>query len=363
MDMQGYFTPKGMALSAKLLTGAALTISRVVAGSGQTQTTATALSGPCQTLAVNSPTRSGNTAVIPATLAAAGTSKSYTLTELGVYAKGPDEGEILYKVYKLSQPVNIVAGGSMVLQFYLEEPVSQDLEVAVTCSPAGLVTEAMFTPVQERVLRTAVPTRTVTVQAADLPAYISGLPRLLAENLRIYVSGMLADRLYIEDFYGGGTLSFYPESAGSAVFQKPVVMKRCMVPVLFSGVCFQEPAGLGNYEAMLSATYGGGVTVSNCEFSGLAEGRGSALEAGYGSVMYVNGLKASNHTAVAVAASGGLLAVSCNAAGDVHDNVRGAYAYYGGIILLVGSATPSTLGGSANVNSGGIIAGTDGKLL
>lgn len=187
--MQGYFTPKGMALSAKLLAGAALTVSRVVAGSGQTQAAATALSDPRQTLAVNSPTHSGNTAAIPATLAAASASESYTLTELGVYANDPDEGEILYKLYQLSEPVDITAGSSMVLRFYLEETVSQDPDVAVICSPAGLVTEEAFNPVQERVLQTAAPTRTVTVQAADLPAYISGLPRLLAENLRIYVSG------------------------------------------------------------------------------------------------------------------------------------------------------------------------------
>ncbi len=110
--MQGYFTTKGLALSAKLLTGDTLSISRVVAGSGQTQTTAAALSGPCQTLAVNAPTHSGDTATIPATLAAASASGSYNLTELGVYANDSDEGEILYKIYKLSKPVSITAGSS-----------------------------------------------------------------------------------------------------------------------------------------------------------------------------------------------------------------------------------------------------------
>lgn len=361
--MQGYFTPKGMALSAKLLTGTALTISRVVAGSGQTQTTAASLSGPCQTLEVNSPTRSGNTAVLPATLAAASASKSYTLTELGVYAKDPDEGEILYKIYKLSQPVNIAAGSSMVLRFYLEEAVSQDLDVAVTCSPAGLVTEEMFTPVQERVLRTGTPTRTVAVQAADLPAYISGLPKLLSENLRIAVSGTLTSTLRISDFYGGGSLLLYPESGESAAFQKPVIVRKCMVPVTFSGLSFQEQAGLVNYEAMLSAVYGASIAVTNCVFSGLAAGNGAAIEVGYGSVLEVSGLKADHYAAVVIAQAGGIATVSCSSAADVHDNVRGAFVYMGGIIQLVGSATPSTLGGVANSNSGGLIVGTNGQPI
>lgn len=136
-----------------------------------------------------------------------------------------------------------------------------------------------------------------------------------------------------------------------------------MVPVLFSGFRFEEPEGLGNYEPMLSATQGGSVTVSACEFSGLAAGAGAAFEAGYGNTMYVSGLKASHHAAVAVAQPGGILSVSCNAAGDVHDNTRGAFVYMGGIILLAGSATPGTLGGSTNANSGGLIVGTNGQPL
>ena len=37
--------------------------------------------------------------------------------------------------------------------------------------------------------------------------------------------------------------------------------------------------------------------------------------------------------------------------------------YMGGIIQLVGSATPSTLGGVANSNSGGLIVGTNGQPI
>ena len=73
MDIQGYFTAKGLALSAKLLSGATLHVTRVAAGSGNTAKPASAAVLPQirQTLAVNTPSHRGNTAVIPATLVAA----------------------------------------------------------------------------------------------------------------------------------------------------------------------------------------------------------------------------------------------------------------------------------------------------
>lgn len=119
-----------------------------MAGSGKTgePLIATSLPQVRQKLAVNTPTHNGNTAVIPATLAAAAAEEDYTLTELGVYASDPDKGEILYKVYKLSAPVAIAAGSQMVLRFYLEETVSQDVDITVVCSPAGLITEEDFAP-------------------------------------------------------------------------------------------------------------------------------------------------------------------------------------------------------------------------
>ena len=201
MDMQGYFTTKGLALSAKLAAGSVLTISRVVAGSGKTQTTAAALPGPCQTLAVNSPTQSGNTATIPATLAAASASGSYTLTELGVYANDPDEGEILYKISKLSNPVIITAGSQTVLRFYLEETVSEDLNVAVSCSPAGLITEEKFSHVRDKVMATNRMTAvTRTLATGELQAFLDSLPRLLTGNVTVNVSGTLTEALSLHNF-------------------------------------------------------------------------------------------------------------------------------------------------------------------
>lgn len=363
MELRGYFTSKGIALSAKLLTGKTLEITRVAAGNGWTQENASALSQQKQELAVSPPSRQDVTVSIPAVLVAAQAPAEYSLTELGIYARDPEEGEILYKIYRLEEPVRITPTSRMVLRFYLEETVSQEVGVSVTCSPAGLVTEKDFAPVRERVLTNEPVLQTVSVKAEDLQAYVNGLPRFLTKHINICVSGELESTLWINNFFGSGSLSIYSEETDRAVFRRPVNIRQCGMPVSFGNLHFIEPEGLGNYEAMLSATYSGYIYVKNCEFSGLANGRGTAIEAGNGSVMDVVGLKASNHAAVAIAESGAVMTVSCAAGEDVHDNVRGAFTYCGGVILLVGDATPATLGGAFNSKSGGIIAAANGTLL
>ena len=97
MNIQGTYTNKGLALTAKTAVGACLRVTRVVGGSGYTADipNAAALSEIRQTLAVGEARCAGSTAVLPVTLAAVGFESSYTLTELGVYAKDPNEVEIL----------------------------------------------------------------------------------------------------------------------------------------------------------------------------------------------------------------------------------------------------------------------------
>lgn len=141
MNIQGIYTSKGLALTAKTSAGACLRVTRVVGGSGHTTDipNAAALSEIRQTLAVGEARCAGNTAVLPVTLAAMELEDSYTLTELGIYAEDPDEGEILYCVYRLDEPVTIQAGSDTVLRFYLRQTVSEDGGAMVLCSPAAAV--------------------------------------------------------------------------------------------------------------------------------------------------------------------------------------------------------------------------------
>lgn len=357
--MQGYFTTKGLALSAKLAAGSVLTISRVVAGSGQTQRTAAALFGPCQTLAVNSPTQSGDTATIPATLAAADASGSYTLTELGVYANDPDEGEILYKIYRLSQPVDIVAGSSMVVRFYLEETVSEDLNVTVACSPAGLITEEDFLPVRNALQATATPTRQVTLNIDGLQAYLDGLPRLLTEYLEITVSGTLTSPLTIAGFYGPGRLRIQ-SGADGAVFRCKVSVDGCSAMVVLWGLQFEEPEDIGSNDGVLYATFDDFLWLSNCTFTGREGGTAKAIRADYRCMVATDNIGISGFSCAVLSGRTAIVAVNGPASG-FSGNTTGAHVFRGGVILLSGGVD-ELLGGSANIKAGGFIVKENGTL-
>ena len=141
MELLGYFTEKGAALSTKLLTGTALTITRVAAGDGETALSAAALERECQTLAVSAMRRSGTTVVLPATLMAALAGENYTAREVGVYARDPEEGEILYRLYRLNPAAPVTAGGTLVLRLELAETVSEAAQVTVEGTAVGLLTQ------------------------------------------------------------------------------------------------------------------------------------------------------------------------------------------------------------------------------
>lgn len=358
--MQGYFTTKGLALSAKLLTGDTLSISRVVAGSGQTQTTAAALSGPCQTLAVNAPTHSGDTATIPATLAAASASGSYTLTELGVYANDPDEGEILYKIYKLSKPVSITAGSSMVLRFYLEETVSQDLDVEVTCSPAGLITEEVFSPVEQMVQSKKASGRRVYLDAADLQAYLDGLPRMMTEYLTITLTGTTDSPIKLTGFYGSGAIVLEAENLGDCIIRNQVVAERCSIHLWLRKLQLEAPADLAEEPALALFRQCGYVRALDCQLTGNDVCRGIRGEGG--SHVFVETCTASHFKNMLVANYSSVVTVKCAASEDFHDNDLGIYVWNGGIVLLAGYSS-ETLGGTYNMKSGGLIAKAAGTVL
>lgn len=365
MEIQGYFTRKGLALSAKLLTGASLTITRVTAGSGSTAEPAEAssLPQPRQALAVNAPTRSGNTATIPVTLAAALAEEDYALTELGVYARDPDEGEILYKVYRLDAPVEITAGSRMVLRFYLEETVSQDLGVTVACSPAGLITEAEFEPVRSAVQRTYAPTRTVALDAAELPAFLNALPRLLTENLILTVSGTLDAPLYLHGFYGPGALRVTADEAAGCVFRQRVTVRDCSVFIQFWDIQMTAPAGLAVNEAFFLVERCSAVRLSGCTITGPGTAETVlGLRANYGSTVICEDCGVNGFHAAVLASQMSAVLVYAGTSGGFSGNAYGAYVWHGGIILLSGSV-PDTLGGAGNLKQGGIIAKADGTLL
>lgn len=362
MDIQGYFTAKGQALTAKLLSGETLAVTRVAAGSGHTAkpSTATALPQIQQELAVNTPTHSGDTAVIPATLTAAQAKSDYTLTELGVYARDPDEGEILYKIYRLSEPVDITAGSRSVLRFFLEETVSQDLDVTVVCSPAGLITEEDFLPVQSKVLATGrTATVSATLDAAQLQSYLDGLPRLMTGNVTLTVSGTLETALSIHDFYGPGFLTIQATADAPFVLTQGGTVSSCGAPVVLRRLTCTSPEGhTGNvlYFADCGAAY-----LDTCTVTG--SGQDTGISTDRQNYISASHCKFSRLANVVLARNNSVVWLDCDSAGDCHDNQVGVYVWHGGTAMLCGS-TPDLVGGSANKRQGGgMIVSAAGTLL
>ena len=352
MEIQGYFTQKGLELTAKLAAGATLTITRAVAGSGNTQIPAAAdLSQPVQTLAVNSPVSSNDTVTIPVSLVAAQAPGNYTLTELGVYANDPGEGEILYKLYKMDDPVHIVAGTSLVMRFFLTETVSQDLEANVLCSPAGLVVEADLEPMRSMVMATSAPSETTSVEAAGLQSYLDSLPRLLTKRLNIYVTGAVTEEITLSGFYGCGRIIFFSS------FQRPLHLKDNALPVQLMN-CTLAPVQDSKYAAALDISGCQDVELSACTVDGA-----NAIEP-YGAVIdrskvFFNETTIQNCWITIQGSSGSLVAIK---GGSFSNNTFGAGVQHGAIVTM-GVGVPDTLGGSTNLKQGGLLVNAAGQVL
>ena len=348
MNIQGTYTNKGLALTAKTAAGACLRVTRVVGGSGHPTDVPNAVALPeiRQTLTVGEARCTGNTAVLPVTLAAVGQRSTYTLAELGVYAEAPDEGEILYCVYRLDEPVTIQAGSDTVLRFYLRQTVSEDGGAMVLCSPAGLITESDCAPVRKMVLATGAPQRYVTVPASELQAYLDALPRLLTEHHVITLSGTNSNIVSVKDFYGCGSLTLRADKVGDCVFTKDVIVENCSIPVIMEGLKW-ELDGTASPETYCISCRDSTIYANICSFNGHAKtGRGVVS---WGNSSAVLAGCALHNLEIAVEASwGGRIGVyGEDPKTECSGNTIGIYLRQGGLVLL-GDLVPDLLGGTYN---------------
>ena len=123
--------------------------------------------------------RSGMTVTLPATLTEVLAETDYTLREVGVYARDEHGHEVLCRIYRLSEPLEIQAGGRLTVRFYLEESVSEAAEVTVEATGAGLLTESDLEAMMGAPGGLAVLDETGKVSPALLP-YSSGTEDLEA---------------------------------------------------------------------------------------------------------------------------------------------------------------------------------------
>lgn len=367
MNIQGTYTNKGLALTAKTAVGACLRVTRVVGGSGYTADipNAAALPEIRQTLAVGEARCAGSTAVLPVTLAAVGLESSYTLTELGVYAEDPNEGEILYCVYRLDEPTTIWAGSDTVLRFNLRQTVSGDGGATVLCSPVGLITESDCAPVRKMVLAVGAPQRDVTMPASELQAYLDALPRLLTEHHIITLSGTCSQDVRVQGFYGCGSLTFRANNLGECVFTRSVSVENCGVPVTMEKLKWALGDGTTNSTYCIDCR-NSHMAAQDCSFNGyFTAGRklGNGINTFANSSVVLGNCAFHNlENAVHTFVGGHIEIYGNNPETDYSGNSYGVYTYFNGLVML-GVGVPTTLGASTNYkNSGGTII-QDCKLI
>lgn len=138
-------TKQGLKLQAKVDTGNAMQLTKCrlgsgMIGSGQQLEDLTELVAPVQTLPIASVTYSDDShaCIISAVTDNSTVTTGYYLREFGIYAKDPDDGEILYAVASDSEPDFIPAKGTSTV-------ISQEIGVALTFANAANVTAAVNT--------------------------------------------------------------------------------------------------------------------------------------------------------------------------------------------------------------------------
>lgn len=138
-------TKQGLKLQAKVDAGNTMQLTKCrlgsgMIGSGQQLEDLTELVAPVQTLPIASVTYSDDShaCIISAVTDNSTVTTGYYLREFGIYAKDPDDGEILYAVASDSEPDFIPAKGTSTV-------ISQEIGVALTFANAANVTAAVNT--------------------------------------------------------------------------------------------------------------------------------------------------------------------------------------------------------------------------
>lgn len=138
-------TKQGLKLQAKVDAGNAMQLTKCrlgsgTIGSGQQLEDLTELVAPVQALPIASVTYSDDShaCIISAVTDNSTVTTGYYLREFGIYAKDPDDGEILYAVASDSEPDFIPAKGTSTV-------ISQEIGVALTFANAANVTAAVNT--------------------------------------------------------------------------------------------------------------------------------------------------------------------------------------------------------------------------
>ena len=230
-------------------------------------------------------------------------------------------------------------------------------ELVKTGNPVGaaLSSKAALSA-QETVEATGVTSREITLEAADLQAYIDALPRLRTEALTIQVNaGHVPRTLKLKSFYGPGFLWIIGRGAeGGSVLDDGLVISDCSNRIRIIG--FDVRGRSVGTAAQVSTSPLAGLENLTADGNNFPNGAYNGVSSDGSAVTAVN-VTISHFTRAVYGAS--IFRLS-NCGGS--DNASGIAVEGGGVVLLSGS-TPELMGGSSNSHWGGMIVRKDGTLL
>lgn len=144
MKLTGIYTTAGAQLAARAQAeGLSLVITRAAAGSMESDAGDTAMARERQALNISSRVAQDGKCIIMAELSASQSSVTYSLLEVGLYARLGDEAEVLYKLFRMDESLTIEPDTDLTVNFYLTETILQDEQVQVVITQQGLVTQDM----------------------------------------------------------------------------------------------------------------------------------------------------------------------------------------------------------------------------
>jgi|GEM_PF-1890914 len=291
MKLTGTYTAAGAALETRISAGqCGLVITRAAAAAGPTADDAPALANERQDLPILGAARAGTTFTVRAQLVSAAAAAAYVLSEVGLYAQG-ESGEILYRIYRLDEPVAVDPAAPLTAELSLAETVLSGSETTAVVSPAGLATPADCLAAAETFAKRFGAAQSLSCTGAQLAGVLGALPNPLTCDVTVTVTdAAIPGPLILQNLCGEGTLTV--RAAARAVLSGYLLVQDCTLrEIAFRSLTVTAAALCPVAETLVydSAAHACAVAVRNCRrvcFDGVEITAPAALDGSVGFYFY-----------------------------------------------------------------------------
>lgn len=216
---------------------------------------------------------------------------------------------------------------------------------------------------RKKVLATGAPDRAVTIPASELQAYLDALPRLLTEHYVITLSGTNSNIVYLNDFYGCGSLTFRADNLGDCVLTRKVTLKNCSALVTMEKLKWELGSNIPYGESCIYCSTSE-VMARECSFTGYVPPDGEQVGRAATTVNrgYCEFWDCKFHNFELVIncfGAGHVDIIETEVGGEYSGSKFGVYTHHSGVAML-SDRVPATLGSGGNVTrNGGVVIQND----